>query len=168
MRPTILLARTITSGLGTGFSPFASGTVASAACTGLWFLLQRSPFALTTLELGMLACAISLLGLIATHALISDEGWKRVASGNNGKAHIDPSEVVIDEWAGMLITLLAASPTVLEALIAFLFFRFFDITKLGPIGMAERLPGALGIMLDDIIAGLAGALMMWGIHVAFL
>jgi phosphatidylglycerophosphatase A len=146
----------------------ASGTVASAACVAAWFILQRSTFAVSGAGTLLLAASISLLGLLATHALIHDAEWKKVASGNNGKAHIDPSEVVVDEWAGMLIALIPASPTLLEALIAFSLFRTFDIMKFGPIGMAERLPGAWGIMLDDIVAGAAAALILFGLRYAFL
>jgi phosphatidylglycerophosphatase A len=167
MRPTTILARTITSGFGTGFAPKASGTVASAACVVAWLLLQRSAWALSTVEIAFLAAGLSTLGLLATHALIHDPEWSKVASGNNGKAHLDPSEVVIDEWAGMLIALIPASPTLGEALIAFSHFRTFDIMKFGPIGRAERLPGAFGIMLDDIVAGVAAALILIGLQFAW-
>jgi len=41
-------------------------------------------------------------------------------------------------------------------------FRFFDITKIGPVGMAESLSGGVGVMADDIVAGLLAALCLWG------
>lgn len=88
-----------------------------------------------------------------------------------GKPDRDPSEIVIDEIAGQWIALLpvsigaahvGASLTSLwpGLLFAFVFFRVFDITKLGPIGWADRRHDALGVMLDDILAGLAAALVV--------
>jgi phosphatidylglycerophosphatase A len=72
----------------------------------------------------------------------------------------DPSEVVIDEFAGQFIVILATIDTdnklhvALSLLISFSFFRFFDISKLGPIKKMENLKGGLGIMADDILAGI--------------
>ena len=72
----------------------------------------------------------------------------------------DPKEIVIDEFAGQFIALLAIIHTdntlhlLLSLLLSFLLFRFFDITKIGPIKKFETLPGGVGIMADDIIAGL--------------
>jgi phosphatidylglycerophosphatase A len=66
----------------------------------------------------------------------------------------DPGWIVIDEWAGMFVALVAANPSswsqVLSALVV---FRVFDISKLGPVKTAERVPGSLGVMLDDLVAG---------------
>jgi phosphatidylglycerophosphatase A len=76
----------------------------------------------------------------------------------------DPQEVVIDEVAGMLLAawFVAAAGVVelVTLMLAFLFFRLFDIAKVWPANWAEkRLPGGYGIMLDDIVAALyAGAL----------
>jgi phosphatidylglycerophosphatase A len=86
-----------------------------------------------------------------------------------GQADHDPSEVVIDEALGQWIALLpviwgAAQAGVQPAALwpgwiaAFLLFRVFDIWKPGPVGWADRKEGALGVMLDDVIAGLLAAL----------
>jgi phosphatidylglycerophosphatase A len=73
----------------------------------------------------------------------------------------DPGWVVIDEFAGQWITLLAlARPTVPGLIAAFLLFRLFDITKLGPVGWADRQHGAFGIMADDVIAGIIAAVLL--------
>jgi len=72
----------------------------------------------------------------------------------------DPKEIVVDEFAGQFIALLAIIHTdntlhlLLSLLLSFLLFRFFDITKIGPIKKFETLPGGIGIMADDIAAGL--------------
>ena len=86
-----------------------------------------------------------------------------------GKADHDPSEIVIDEVAGQWIALL---PVVFGAAMrdadllalwpgwvaAFVLFRLFDITKIGPIGWADRMHGPTGVMLDDVIAGIFAAI----------
>ena len=72
----------------------------------------------------------------------------------------DPKEIVVDEFAGQFIALLAIIKTddtlhlLLSLLLSFFLFRFFDITKIGPIKKFETLPGGIGIMADDIVAGL--------------
>ena len=69
-------------------------------------------------------------------------------------AYHDPSEVVIDEFLGCLITFYALPCSWAVCIVGFLLFRFFDISKIGLVGWAERLPGAYGIILDDVMAGL--------------
>ncbi len=66
----------------------------------------------------------------------------------------DPSVVVIDEWVGQWIALWFLPLSLLWGIIAFLFFRLFDIFKPGPIKSLESMPGGLGIMMDDVIAGM--------------
>ena len=72
----------------------------------------------------------------------------------------DPKEVVVDEVSGQLIAILACVQSekftyiFLSLLLSFILFRFFDITKIGPIKKFEKLPNGIGIMADDIVAGL--------------
>lgn len=81
----------------------------------------------------------------------------------------DPSEVVADETAGQSIALIAfpalfdSSPIVLLAWLAaaFFVFRFFDITKIEPADMLQRIPGPWGVLLDDIAAGLYTLATLW-------
>jgi phosphatidylglycerophosphatase A len=69
--------------------------------------------------------------------------------------------VVIDEFAGQWIALLPLTHPDLPALLAaFILFRLLDVTKLGPIGWADRQHGTFGIMADDIIAGVIAALLL--------
>ena len=73
----------------------------------------------------------------------------------------DPSECVIDEVAGQLVAGAFVPRTLPAYALAFLLFRLFDIVKPWPIGAAERLPGGIGIMADDVLAGaLAGILIL--------
>ena len=72
----------------------------------------------------------------------------------------DPKEVVVDEISGQFIAILGCVQSdkstyiFLSLLLSFVLFRFFDITKIGPIKRFENLPNGIGIMADDIIAGL--------------
>lgn len=139
-------ARWVASFLGSGLVPAAPGTAGSVAALlpGL-ALLWLSPAALAA---G--AVVVTLVGL-----------WAIRAADVRG----DPGWVVIDEVAGMWITLLALPyPSVLGALVALTAFRLFDVTKPGPVGWAERLPGALGVMADDVVAGGLAALLVWGVR----
>ena len=96
-------------------------------------------------------------------------GWWATSVMIEGQDDHDPSEVVLDEVAGQWIALLplffAATNNNLDVLalwpgwlVAFFGFRFFDILKPGPIGTADARGDALGVMLDDILAGLAAAI----------
>ena len=88
----------------------------------------------------------------------------------------DPGEVVVDEVAGMSLALLlvpwsidAAAPwwPVVQCGIMFLAFRAFDITKPPPIGASQNLPRGWGVLVDDLLAGLAAAGVAWLVLLAF-
>jgi phosphatidylglycerophosphatase A len=138
----VSLARFIAAGFGTGYSPVAAGTVASAAAalTGAE-LLHLSPLALL-----VAALLATVGGMVAVK--------RAVVEG-------DPGWVVVDEFAGQWISLLAlAQPTLAGVIAAFVLFRLFDVTKLGPVGWADRQHGAFGIMADDVIAGIIAGLVL--------
>ena len=109
-------------------------------------------FGLARLSPGLLEVAtllVIVLGTIAANHHQNETGSK------------DASEVVIDEVAGQWIALLVIPIDWRWALAAFLLFRFFDITKIGPIGTVEKWPGGAGVMADDVIAGVFAALCLW-------
>jgi phosphatidylglycerophosphatase A len=100
-------------------------------------------------------------------------------AGDRGGADKDPSEIVIDEVVGMWIALWPLSAGLWHAgadpwvfpwpgwVGAFVMFRLFDVWKPGPVGWADRRPGSMGVMLDDVIAGLmAAAVVTLGAGVA--
>lgn len=139
-------ARWVASFLGVGLFPVAPGTAGSLAALppGL-ALLWISP---ATLAAG--AVVVTIIGLWSVHA---------------ARAGDDPRWVVIDEVAGQWIALLALpAPSLAGALAAFAAFRLFDVAKPGPVGWAERLPGALGVMTDDLAAGALAALVVWALR----
>ena len=72
----------------------------------------------------------------------------------------DPSLVVIDEVAGLLITMLPAAPSWRSVALGFVLFRALDIAKPWPIRRLEALPGGWGIVMDDVAAGAVGAVAM--------
>ena len=74
----------------------------------------------------------------------------------------DPSQIVVDEVAGQLITLMFIPPETIWYIFGLILFRFFDIKKPWPIGWLDKnVEGGMGIMLDDIIAGIfAGVILL--------
>lgn len=106
-------------------------------------LLAIAPF---LLEFAIIA--LMIIGIRAADAYQAQTGKK------------DASEVVVDEVVGQWIPLLVIPMAPAWIAAAFLLFRFFDITKLGPIGMAEKWPGGFGVMADDVIAGVATAVVL--------
>ena len=77
----------------------------------------------------------------------------------------DPSSVVVDEVVGMWLALLAVPMTWTGFVVAFFLFRIFDIVKPWPVSWADRdLKGGLGIMLDDVIAGIYATVIILGLR----
>jgi phosphatidylglycerophosphatase A len=134
---TSRLALSIATCLGIGYIPFASGTFGSAAGLLVWMALPRS----ATIQLGTIA------------VLIAVGSWSAgVAERHFGRT--DPSQVVVDEVVGMLVTL-AFNPVSLFGVVAgFLLFRLTDIVKPYPARRLEKLPGGLGVIADDCMAAI--------------
>lgn len=129
---------------GAGFLRPGPGTYGSVAAALLWlgagWLVHHNTQALT------IVTAVALV--IAT--AIGIPAATRVAREADRE---DPGFVVIDEVAGQWLALLFVPPLWTDALLAVLFFRFFDILKPWPIRRLETLPEGTGIMLDDLAAG---------------
>jgi phosphatidylglycerophosphatase A len=123
----------------TGYFPFAPGTVGSAVGVALYLLLGISGSSWT---LGLTLVGVTLAGIWAAG----------VVEHNQGKE--DPSIVVVDELAGMLLSFVLLPLSWLGIVTGFFVFRLLDIIKPFPCRRAERLGGGLGIMMDDLLAGL--------------
>lgn len=118
---------------GTGYIPFAPGTFASALASVLIYLLP------------------GIFGSIYFAVLCIIFGTASVyAERYEGK---DPGHIVIDEFAGMCVAMAGHTASLLNVVMGFVLFRIFDIAKPFPIRRMERLPGAFGVMADDILAG---------------
>lgn len=134
--------------LGIGYVPLASGTFGSlpglAAAWALWSL--GGEYGTYAVLAG--ALAVTVAGAWAAGAVVAATGTE------------DPSQVVVDEFAGQMISLLFLPLTVPVLVAGFLLFRLFDIIKPPPVRQLERLPGAAGIMADDIAAGVYANLLL--------
>ncbi len=103
--------------------------------------------------------------LLVSPWLVALAGFGSAAAGywalRRVRVEGDPGWVVIDEFAGQWIALAALShPSALGLLMAFLLFRLLDIAKPGPVGWADRQEGPLGIMMDDVLAGMFVAVVL--------
>ena len=142
------LAVILASGFGLGRLPIAPATWASfAVALVLLALAVLRPSALDPVPLGV---AILLLAPVAVWAC----GEAEKDLGHDAKP------IVLDEIVGMLVAVWCVpramgAPPVALLLVAFLLFRVFDIAKPFPIGLSQRLPGGLGVVTDDLLAGLA-------------
>ena len=123
--------------LGVGYSPFAPGTVGSLAGLALWAALPGS-------------LPAQIVAIAASFAI---GAWASSAAERHFRA-TDPAPVVIDEVMGMLVTLFLIRVGWPGAVLGFLWFRLFDVIKPYPANRLERLPGGVGIMADDFMAGI--------------
>jgi phosphatidylglycerophosphatase A len=130
-------ARFIATGMYSGYSPVASGTAGSLV--GLLF------YAIPGMERTIILSVATLITL----------ALGVVTSAEMEKIHgEDPSIVVIDEIVGMWISLIFLPKRILIAILAFLFFRAYDIVKPPPARQIERVHHGFGVMLDDVFAGI--------------
>ena len=122
-----------------GHAPVAPGTAGSAAGLLLFWAVRASGSLVVE---GLVLLAVTAIGVaVASRA--------EAACGRR-----DPGLIVIDETAGMLLTLAAVPVGLGGAVVGFLAFRLFDVVKPFPARRAERLPGGWGVMADDLVAGL--------------
>ncbi|MDY6407892.1 MAG: phosphatidylglycerophosphatase A [Pseudomonadota bacterium] len=137
---------------GSGLSPKAPGTVGSLC-------------SLPIIVFGIYGGIECLLGVIICLFLI---GWWATAVVLHTQKEQDPGFVVIDETVGQSITFLLALPlgiTGWNILLGFLLFRFFDIVKIWPASFFDgHVHNAFGVMMDDVVAGIYAALVLYGIQ----
>ena len=127
----------IGSGFFTGYMPFSSGTFGSLAGLIIYYIPGfEKPFIM-----------IPAIILFSFYGIYVGTKFEKVYGE-------DPSQCTIDEVVGMWISLLFVPKKILISIIAFLLWRFFDITKPSPARQMEKLHGGLGIMMDDVVAGL--------------
>jgi phosphatidylglycerophosphatase A len=145
----LTLARLVASGGAVGFLPQAPGTWGSMAALVVGAAL-----------LAVGGRSLLLLGVVIA---IAAGLWAIPRAGGES----DPGWVVIDEVAGMWLAMLPMPrPAWLALVLSFALFRLLDITKPGPIGAVDRIPGRVGVMGDDLVAGCVAALLLWGAEAA--
>lgn len=140
--PVLLLA----FGFGSGLSPKAPGTVGTLFAIPLWLLFAQLPLA-----------AYMLLVAVCTFAGVYICGKAAEMLGVH-----DHGGIVWDEFVGLWIAMTALPVTWTNVVLGFVLFRTFDILKPWPIGwLDKRVPGGAGIMVDDIVAGVMAAAVMF-------
>ena len=146
MKPTDYLALSIAT-CGVGYMPLAPGTFGSLVGVGLFLLLPANP-----------------LVIIAAIVLVTFAGIWAATRTEELSGRKDPGKVVVDEVAGQLISLfpltLFTRWSIITVIISFILFRFFDIVKPYPANRLQELNGGAGVMFDDLVAGVYGAVVV--------
>lgn len=134
--PVLLLA----FGFGSGLSPRAPGTFGTIAAIPLWLLLVQLPQVAYILVVVLAAIiGISICGVAADRLGVHDHGG-----------------IVWDEFVGLWVAMAFLPPSYVSLALGFVLFRLFDIIKPWPISWLDKhVGGGLGIMIDDVVAGLA-------------
>ena len=122
-----------------GYLPFAPGTWGSVFAILLWWVLLKD---LNTYIFGAIIIIFLLIGIVVSNIIIDQSGDH------------DPSHIIIDELVGQWLALFLIPDGFFNIAISFILFRFFDIIKPWPIRLIEKLPKGLGVMSDDLTAGL--------------
>lgn len=144
-----LISMWVATGFGLGYLPPAPGTYASILATVAWYFVYQ-----------FLPPASFPLHLVTVILLVPITWW---TAGRTARTleRDDPSCIIMDEVLGQSLALLFAPLTLVNVIVAFAAFRFFDIVKPFPVRPCERLPGGLGILMDDMTAGIyAGILLL--------
>jgi phosphatidylglycerophosphatase A len=140
------VSKALATALGAGYSPIAPGTCGTAVAVPITWALAG----IATWQFVVVALVVTAIGILSAH--YADRAW-----GTE-----DSQKIVIDEVAGYLVTMIPAPRDHWAPLLAgFIAFRFFDIVKPPPVRwLDDNLPGGWGVVLDDIAAGVMGAIVM--------
>ena len=144
-----LAARVLATWFFCGYVPVGPGTAGSLAALAMAWCLHR--FAgVPAWTFGLLAVVLTAPGIWAAGVTAGESGLK------------DPQIVVVDEVVGQWLTLAGATQLNWKSwLLGFALFRLFDIWKPPPVRQLENLPGGTGIVADDAMAGIYGALVLF-------
>lgn len=154
-KPRTRIAWLAATFFGIGHLPGGPGTWAAGATVVLWYFCVHGAHAAgTSLSIATLIAAvvITLVGIPAASVVERESGRS------------DPGFVVLDEVAGQLTALILMPSDALHVLLAFVLFRFFDILKPPPVRQLDRLHGGLGIMVDDVGAGIYALIVGLIVH----
>jgi phosphatidylglycerophosphatase A len=142
------LAWIVATAAGAGYSPIAPGTAGSAVAILVLALLPASP-----------AWRVAFFVLVTLAGIVAAERVEQAAGRK------DPGVIVVDEVAGMTLSVLWLPLTPAVLAVAFVLFRVFDVIKPFPADRSQALPGGIGVMADDLIAGLYVLLILTGVRV---
>ena len=147
MPSALQIHKLIASIFGIGYLKGGGTYAALVTCGGIW-LLWQSPALSNPWYLLIITLVVTFWGVYVSNKVEPDWGE-------------DSSRVVIDEVAGMLISVLFIPPNFYFLLAGFILFRFFDIVKPLYIRKMEALPGGTGVMMDDVLAGIYSNVILW-------
>jgi phosphatidylglycerophosphatase A len=152
MKPTDYLALSIAT-CGVGYLPLAPGTFGSLVGVGIFLLLARA----------ISGNALVVVVLVVIVAVTCTGTWAATRTEQlSGRK--DPGKVVVDEVAGQFIALfpltLFARWSTVAVIVSLILCRFFDIVKPYPANRLQELNGGAGVMLDDLVAGVYGAIIV--------
>jgi phosphatidylglycerophosphatase A len=139
------LIKLLATGFGAGLAPVAPGT--TGTLVGVLICLIFSPLH----WLLRLLIVIFLLVLAIYIAERAEQVYRKK----------DDQRIVIDEIAGFQVTILPVAITGLHLLVGFVLFRIFDILKPFPLRDLQKMSGGLGIVLDDVAAGIYAGIVLW-------
>ncbi len=141
------MAFVFATGFGAGYSPVAPGTAGSAV--GLLFVWAMSWFNLP----GQIAAVVvvTILSMIAADVVVRTLSLK------------DPGLIVADEIAGMMVTMIAIPLSATSLILGFILFRLMDVVKPPPARQFEHLKGGVGVVADDLMAGVYAHLVLRGL-----
>lgn len=147
--PSLLLA----FGFGSGLAPKAPGTFGTIAAIPLWLLLAQLPQLTTLFIVALSAVAgVAICGRAADKLGVHDHGG-----------------IVWDEFVGFWVTMAFLPLNYVTIVLGFILFRLFDILKPWPISWLDKhVGGGLGIMIDDVVAGLAAGSCAWLLYFLWL
>jgi len=137
------LCLSLATGAGVGYLPGAPGTYGTLLAVAIYYFLPKSPVKYLLFLIGAI-----LIGIFT--ASQAERHFQKT----------DPSQVIIDEMAGFWLTMWAQPATWLNVILGFILFRFFDIVKPFPLRHIERIKGGMGIMLDDLLAGVYSLILL--------
>ena len=138
------IARLIATFFYVGYFPYAPGTLGTLAAIPLYYIVSGLPYYLYILFV-VLFIVISV--------------WASgIAEGIYGEK--DPGYIVADEVSGYLVTMTLVPLTLTNVVIGFFLFRLFDIVKPPPSRQSERLKGGLGVVMDDVVAGVYANILL--------
>ena len=135
-------AEAVGTGFGSGLGPIAPATWGTAAALGIYWAL------------GIDGDSAAFFIITAAVIVVGTAAAERLSIAGD----LDPRRVVIDEWAGVLVTVAFLDNSFWWLFAGFWVFRVLDIAKPWPIRKLEKLDGGIGIMADDVAAGIIGAI----------
>ncbi len=145
------IARLISTWFYSGYAPVGPGTAGSLAAVAIAWVLHTYA-GVPARGFAVMAVVLAIPGTWAADVTAREAGLK------------DPQMVVVDEVVGQWITLAGATQLNWKSWVAaFLLFRLFDIWKPPPVRQLERLPGGVGIVADDAMAGVYGAAVLFAL-----